>query len=669
MRICDLNELRARGIYFIDSWQSNRAVLTPGGFVDEALKLPLFSKKLLPCVIDLAKLERSLQAVKDRDLAVLSARVKIFGTDGVRGVVSLERPSSGKNFLQMFSSGNKLTPDLVRNTALAFASALLASGRAKKGDTVLAGEDGRDYFDGKPFKSALIDGLCLGGFEVADAGVIATPGLPIIMAVKKYKAAAMLTASHNPSNQNGVKFFVNGFKVLPEGVCGDYAITAGVYAQLFGMERAAAARSSGRALYESGSIYTEVTAGAVPFKEGLKGLELVFDPANGAGTVFGKRVFKALHIKARCVNDDPRGDNINQGGGVALLEGVEKFDHSENLKHLPSAVREMIEKEIAFGIVLDGDGDRCYLLANNNLRKAVYVINGDKLSFIIAKHLKASVPGGIFINTVESDLMAALSAEKELGLQTRMACVGDKWVVQALHAGEKMLVGAEESGHIVVPIRAGGKTVYCGNGIFTGILALSLIKHYGSTMKEICSPYDEGFQKTFYTYIVEKTLFQRGSAVFEADREIAAAEFKKSKKDMNLDGELEEKVFENDPDMLYLRAKSGKNGDVAGAIFARNSGTENKTGVYIRCIPAFSGIMLNVALKLVEHHRKSLKDRGNPDTALEKETLRLLAAGNGLKLQDLRRPHHFGEAHLKAFLYGMAKEYPDYKAEIMKILS
>ena len=175
MRICDLNELRARGIYFIDSWQSNRAVLTPGGFVDEALKLPLFSKKLLPCVIDLAKLERSLQAVKDRDLAVLSARVKIFGTDGVRGVVSLERPSSGKNFLQMFSSGNKLTPDLVRNTALAFASALLASGRAKKGDTVLAGEDGRDYFDGKPFKSALIDGLCLGGFEVADAGVIATP--------------------------------------------------------------------------------------------------------------------------------------------------------------------------------------------------------------------------------------------------------------------------------------------------------------------------------------------------------------------------------------------------------------------------------------------------------------------------------------------------------------
>ncbi len=669
MRTCDLNELRARGIYFIDSWQSNRVVLTPGGFVDEALKLPLFSKKLLPCVIDLEKLVRGLQAVKNKDLAALSARVKIFGTDGVRGVVSLERPSTGKNFLQMFSSGNKLTPDLVRNGALAFASALLASGRAKKGDTVLVGEDGRDYFDGKPFKTALIDGLCLGGFEVADAGVIATPGLPIVMAVKKYKAAAMLTASHNPSNQNGVKFFVDGFKVLPEGVCGDYAITAGVYAQLFGMERDTRTRSSSRALYEAGSIFTDVTAGAVPFKEGLKGLELVFDPANGAGTVFGKRVFRALHIKARSVNDDPRGVNINQGGGVALLEGVDKFEHSENTKHLPLAVREMIEKDIAFGVVLDGDGDRCYLLANNSLRKAVYVINGDKLSFIIAKHLRASVPGGIFINTVESDLLAALSAEKELGLQVRLACVGDKWVVQALGAGEKMLVGAEESGHIVVPVRAGGKTVYCGNGIFTGILALSLIKHYGSTMKEICSPYDEGFQKTFYTYIVEKALYQRGSAAFDSDREIASAEFKKLKKELNLEGDLEEKYFEDDPDMLYLQAKTGKNRDVAGAIFARNSGTENKTGVYIRCIPAFSGMMLRVALKLVENHRNLLKDRGNPDSALEKETLRLLAAGSGLKLSDLRRTHHSGEAHLRAFLYGMAKEYPDYKAEIMKVIS
>ena len=221
----------------------------------------------------------------------------------------------------------------------------------------------------------------------------------------------------------------------------------------------------------------------------------------------------------------------------------------------------------------------------------------------------------------------------------------------------------------MVPIRAGGKTVFCGNGIYTGILALSLIKHYGSTMKEICSPYDEGFQKTFYTYIVEKTLFQRGSAVFDADREIAAAEFKKSKKELNLDGELEEKYFEDDPDMLYLLAKTGKNGDSAGAIFARNSGTENKTGVYIRCIPAFSGIMLRVALKLVENHRKSLKDRGNPDVALEKEALRLLSSGHGLKMSDLKSVHSRREAHLTALLYGMAKEYPEHKNELMKLLS
>ncbi len=669
MLTCNLDELRSRGIYFIDSWQSNRVAVVSGGFAAEALKLPIFGKKLLPCVIDLAKLKRSLQAVKNKDLAVLSSRVKIFGTDGVRGVVSLERPSAGSNFLQLFSLSHKLTPELVRNTARSFAASLLLSGSAKKGDTILVGEDGRDYYDGKPFKSALIDGLRLGGFEVADAGVIATPGLPVIMAVKKYKAAAMLTASHNPSNQNGVKFFVEGLKVLPEGVCGDYAITAGVYGLLFGLEGGVKPPPRGRALYESGTIYSEVTAKAVPFKEGLKGLELIFDPANGAGTVFGKRIFRALHIKAKCVNDDPRGYNINQGGGVALLEGVEKFEYSESQKHLPQAVKELIADNIAYGLVLDGDGDRCYLLANNSLRKAVYVINGDKLSFLIARYLKASVPEGIFINTVESDLMAALSAEKELGLKTRLACIGDKWVVKALRDGEKLLVGAEESGHIIVPVKAGGKTVYCGNGVFTGLLALSLIKRYGCTMKEVCSPYEEGFQKTFYTYLVDKTLFQRGSAVFDSDREIAAAEFKRVKKAAGFEGELHETVFEDDPDMLYLALKAGKHNETVGAIFARNSGTENKTGVYVRGAPDLSGLLLKLAFKLVENHRFCLKDKNNPDTALEKEALRLLSAGHGLKAADLKHACKSNEAHLKAFFYGLAKEYPEYKTEIMKTVS
>ena len=296
------------------------------------------------------------------------------------------------------------------------------------------------------------------------------------------------------------------------------------------------------------------------------------------------------------------------------------------------------------------------------------MINGDKLSFLIARYLKHSVPAGIFINTVESDLMAALSAEKELGLKTRLACVGDKWVVKALRRGEKLLVGAEESGHIVVPVKAGGKTVYCGNGIFTGLLALSLIKRYGCTMKEICSPYEEGFLKTFYTYLVEKTLFQRGSAVFDSDREIAFAEFKRLKKEAGLEGELEEKVFEDDPDMLYFLVKAGKNRETAGAVFARNSGTENKTGVYLRCAPDFSGILMKLSLKLVENHRNCLKDRNNPDTALEKEALRLLSAGRVLKASELKSSHNRGEAHLKAFFYGMAKEYPEHKDELLKLI-
>ena len=670
MPICSLQELKSRNIYFIDGWYENNILLFENEELKELLSGRIFQKKMFPCVIDLAKVRENAKVIKDKDLLVLSSRVKVHGTDGIRGVVSLERPCPGKSFLQMFSRGNKFSPDFVRNAAYAFSSLLLDTGILKKGDTMLIGEDGRDYRKDKPFKSALSGGIRLAGLNVSDAGVMVTPGIPVCMTSLGIKAAVVLTASHNPSNQNGVKFFVNGLKVLPEGPFGDYCMTAYLYRQLldlkYGKLKTKTVNVSARAKH----IYEASTLAAVPFGRNLAGAEVVFDPANGAGTFFGKDLFKSLKMKPVCINDTPKGENINQGGGVALLEGVEKFEASAlKIENTPAAVREMVERKITYGIVLDGDGDRCYLLAYNQIRNAVYVVNGDKLSYTLAKYLQKTLPNKdsqVFVNTVESDLMAGLAVATDLKIKTKLACVGDKWVVKAVRKNEVLLVGAEESGHIIISQKVKGKTVYCGNGLLTGLATLALIRYYDVPVREVCSPFDEGSRKTYYTYLSDKKLFQRGSAVFFADRDMLIKEFNRLKRKYEFQGKMEERIFEDDIDMLYLSVAEGNS--QAGAVFVRNSGTETKTSVNFRCREALLPMFDELARHIAVYHRQVLKDKHNPDVLAEQKVLEMLIKGKN-RYADMKKEIKLDDVNLKALMYGMSKEYFEHKEKLLKMLS
>ncbi|MEI7904631.1 MAG: hypothetical protein WCI43_04360 [Candidatus Firestonebacteria bacterium] len=670
MHICNLQELRDRNIFFIDGWHSNNVLMTENSEIRKLLSAGSFRKNLLPCVIDLTKVKENSKLIKDPEELILQSRVKVHGTDGIRGVVSLERSVTGRNFIQLFARENKITPDFIRNAAYAFSSLLLDNGVIKKGEMVLIGEDGRDYLPNKPFMSALSGGIMLAGLNISDAGIMVTPGLPICMNALGIKAAVALTASHNPSNQNGMKLFVNGYKVLPEGPFGDYSITAYLYRQLLDVKYPKLGARSVNVSARAKQIYEAATLSAIPFGKVLSGVEVVFDPANGAGASFGKSLFKTLKMKPVSINDTPRGENINQGGGVVFLEGVEKFEDSkEKLSEAPPAVREMVEKKITYGIVLDGDGDRCYLLAYNELRNAVYVVNGDRLSYLLAKYLKKALPkqeNQLFVNTIESDFMAGFAVAADLKIKTRVACVGDKWVVKAIGKNETLLVGAEDSGHIVIPVKVKDKNVYCGNGMLTGLLALALIKIYEVPVREVCSPFDEGKRKTYYTYLSDKKLFRRGSPIFLADREMFIREFGKLSVKHNFHGKIEERIFEDDLDMLYLTVSEGKT--PVGALFVRNSGTETKTSVNFRCREAYYQLFDELAMHVAIYHRQVLKARNNPEAQAEKKVLELFFKGKH-RYADMKKEIKMDDANLRALLFGMSKEYFEHKEKLLKMLS
>ena len=658
-------ELKKKNVYFIDSWYSNKLLSDLDKNTAEILCYPIF-KKMNKCVIDIAKIKENKGVIKDKTQLVLASRARIFGTDGIRGVVDISPSDSGKNSIQKFSQNSKFTPLLLESTVYSFCELLLLNGTLKKGDKVLAGDDGRDFYPGKPFLSAVLLGIRKVGLTAVYGGVIPTPAIPLYMAKAGLRAGVDLTASHNPSNQNGVKFFVNGLKVLPEGSCGDYSITAFLYKNLN-----LSAPVTGKYIEEAAKVKKFFAASIInniPDKKLLKNFKILFDPANGAGVFHGKEVFRKLGLKVTPVNDKPTGSNINQGGGVALLEGVEayKYEKGKNVKSFPAVIQKMLKEQHLFGMVLDGDADRVYLLANNTKEEAVHVIGGDKISYLLAKYImrEKKPVNPVFINTVESDIMTNFAVEKDIGIKTRIVCVGDKWVVQGIKKGETLVVGAEESGHSIVPVKISGKNVYTGNGIFVGLLCLSYLLKNKTNFDGICRPFEEGVKKTYYTYLVDKKLFQRGSYVFDADRKIIGKKFKKLAKKYRFKGKIEEKIFNDEPDMLNMSVTL--KGKVIGMIFARNSGTETKTSVNIRCKAEYKDIFTGIASKVAAYHSKVLKDSRNPDTAKEKVILSVIKKVKSFK--DLKVKTKMEDVQLKALLYGMSKEYSSLKEKILSLM-
>ena len=296
--------------------------------------------------------------------------------------------------------------------------------------------------------------------------------------------------------------------------------------------------------------------------------------------------------------------------------------------------------------------------------------DGDAIAFVLARDLLES--GAIrddecsqweFVGTVESDLELFGHVERLLGFSTRIVCVGDKWLVEGFRQGSRLAVGQEVSGHILWPMYTkgpdgSGSSILSGNGLLTALSALVAARRRRLSPGELAEPFEGGAFLTMYTYNVNKALFFSGSRAWQEDVKAAGAALDDAVGEGFESWRIQERAEE--PDMLYI-ALEDAGGAPVGAVFARNSGTENKTGVYARGRKSLEPLLRNVCLTLRGIHQRMLKDVESPGWEIETAVLEALKDGP-LAPEGLGEPvrerigHGIGGKVLDAVLFGMRKE-------------
>ncbi len=626
-----------------------------------------------PIVVDVVKavglFKQQVGSTEQRvENSVNLSRFAFMGTDGMRGKISTE-PTLDP--IKAFLTDNLLTPQMIELTSYAFAQMLLNSDKVKSGDIACVGNDGRDLTTDWALNRAMIAGFNSANLNVVDITVSPTPFVPYNMLKEGYSAGAVLTASHNPANQNGIKYFFDGKKILPEGVIGDYSFAAWAYdGYLNGYKHANNVTNSELDLNDEAISFMK---NVIPseLKENLKGSYIVLDTANGAFHELSLKMMDEYNLDYTCVNETPCGSNINRACGVAEVEGQEEFKKSDYDGAL-TVIKTVFDKgrtldKTVYGIVLDGDGDRGFVLTYDKKSDQVLVIDGDKSGYIMAMYYKkqgVDTSKFSFVTTVESDIMTAFSAKETLGLDTPIVSVGDKWI-GTFNEGE-LLLGLESSGHLIFPIKyksnSGSEVeLRAGNGLLTALMTLTGITSLGLDTEKSFEPYEPGFSKTFYTYFVDKTLFYRGSTVWNQDREILVNEFDKLKESGKVSKETT-MVFEDKEDshMLYASFKEGSK--QLGAIFCRNSGTEDKTAVYVKCKHELESVLLPVGEILKDNHINNMKNPNRKEYRQELIIVDALKSSKNITLEKLssliekEMSEPVTESDMYSVIYGLKKE-------------
>ena len=362
---------------------------------------------------------------------------KYFGTDGVRGEANVE-----------------LTPELAFKLGRFGGYVLIQheTGRPK----VFVARDTR--ISGEMLESALVAGLLSVGIEVYKLGVLATPGVSYLVRTENASAGVMISASHNPALDNGIKFFGgDGFKL-------DDAREAEIEALLDAAEDTLPRPSAeglgtlvdypeGLRKYEKFLVATGVDLG---------GIKVSLDAANGAAAVSARNIFLDLNAEIAVIGDQPDGLNINAGVGST---------HPEQLQALVK------ETGSAIGLAFDGDSDRLIAVDENG-----DIVDGDKVMYIIGKHL--SQKGELAKNTIVTTVMSNLGFHKALdreGINKAVTAVGDRYVVEEMRKNGYNL-GGEQSGHVIIM-----DYNTTGDGQLTAIQLTKVMVETGKSLSELAS--------------------------------------------------------------------------------------------------------------------------------------------------------------------------------------
>ncbi len=361
---------------------------------------------------------------------------KYFGTDGVRGVANEE-----------------LTPELAFK--LGRIGSYVLTEESQKKPSILVGRDTR--ISGHMLESALIAGILSTGVEVMTLGVVSTPGVAYLTRVMNADGGIMISASHNPVEDNGIKFFgADGYKLTE-------AQEAEIE-RLLNEEEDTLPRPTGAGVgsvteyFEGGHKYIQYLKQTVD--EDFSGIHVALDCAHGATSSLATHIFADLDADISTMGASPNGLNINDGVGST---------HPEKLAALVK------EKEANIGLAFDGDGDRLIAVDEHG-----EIVDGDQIMFIIGRYLKSE--DRLKSNTIVSTIMSNLGFYKavaESDMTSVKTAVGDKYVVEEMRS-EGYNFGGEQSGHIVF---LDYNTT--GDGLLTGLQLVNIMKISGLSLSEL----------------------------------------------------------------------------------------------------------------------------------------------------------------------------------------
>ena len=394
---------------------------------------------------------------------------RLFGTDGVRGLVN-----------------EFLTPELAYHLGRAAASYF---GQSVERPTFLIGRDTR--ISGGMLENALASGICAVGGDVIILGEAPTPAIAYLVRQKGCTAGVVISASHNPYPDNGIKFFDgNGFK-LPDAV--EDEIEKLCTASADDCLPRPTDGDIGRITYHQDWVEEYVNF-VVSTSDTLTGLKVVYDGAHGAASYVGPKILRQLGAEVVAINVEPTGTNINDNAGSTHLEGLQEA---------------VLREGAQVGIANDGDADRCLMVDEKG-----QVLDGDQIMLLCGLHLKeqGKLKDNMIVGTVMSNI-GFHKAAKELGMQTCSTAVGDRYVL------EKMLtdgysIGGEQSGHVIFLDYNS-----TGDGLLTAVQTLSIMKEKGKSLSELAGLMTKYPQLLVNVRVLTKAGWETNSAIQDAIRE------------------------------------------------------------------------------------------------------------------------------------------------------
>jgi phosphoglucosamine mutase len=663
---------------------------------------------------------------------------RLQGTDGVRGITASagDPRVAGLSPVESFLKFGLITPEFVELYCYAFVRELLEAGLAAAGGKVVVGYDSRDRE--RVLVRAALAGVAKAGAVPVDVGVLPTPAVGIHMVSSGAAGALVVTASHNPPDQNGIKLFLpdTGLKLFPAD---DERLTNRVYnleggnlAALAPMQRpvdrAGAAREAFKSFFES-SFNSWVAAG--DFSDTL----LVADLANGALVGLAKEILERFGFRYIEEVGAAKDGSVNVNCGAALLEGCREIgsdfvspegrdfrnvELTQAMFHHGRSNREEIGagRLRVSGAAFDADGDRFYRLEYDPYLDTVLVLSGDESAYHQARFIRRMLGmdyngAATFASTVESDLNLSAAVE-ELGFIPVQTGVGDKWLLweaacqqigawweiisdqntdfelavrleemeEKLHAAERadaagmialcreteriavdlkldlikaarlpemlnFVLGGEETGHTVTAGLVTGpkgkqRVVFFGNGLKSAVNTFAATRELGKEIKgreyyrRLHHPFPPGMKRSMQVYYTDKSRLRPGSGAWEALLEAVKDGCRRFLGEV-LVPELIQKAEE--PGMIYIsleepRGVAGE-GAARAAVFIRNSGTEDKTSIYLRGDTSFEQGLAALAEELVVHVSASMKRLGSPYADSELAVMRRLEENGPAAFSEL----------------------------------